>query len=581
MWPPCLRRATQGGHIGPPLQGYLGRVLVLFLGLAAPGLATTSPIRVLSATGIGIESAALLMSGQEGGEIPLGAVALPIRGEAGKTRILMRLRIDGPALLAGQTADVLRAEVALYALDGGQGVQASLLETIELDLPSLRDAIQRGGVDFLGGLELRPGQYSVRMLARNLETGKLVVRTLPLTVPDPATLDASPGLSPPPAEGDPRVTARSGSLGPLDPPPFPDDAAAPARIAAPAAERDVPAPPRLPDTAEGRKLRAAVRTAYREALAQLSGGHEGAALAQVAALEDSLLRRTENPLSVDDVTEIEAAAGEELAGKDPEVLLPLLRFHQRLHEEATVKRRLQGSSVAREVFLRLVDRYREHGRPELARLFQSTFGVELLFAGVRSQGERLLKQVAAEDPGNDIALLELAADAERLGARDVAAGYLEELLRAHPDHGEARLRRALDLGRLGKKAEAEEALKELLRDDHESWRLRLAYQELARMQRSNDPAAAEKTLREGLARLPSDEKLTLLLAAIRERTAGPAAAREVLAALKPEGNAGGGAARNRYNLLPEEPLRTALAELDREAAARLPKLGAALERTGK
>ena len=580
MWPPCLRRATQGGHIGPPLQRYLGRVLVLFLGLAAPGLATTSPIRVLSATGVGVESAALLMSGQEGGEIPLGAVALPIRGEAGKTRILLRLRIDGPALLAGQTADVLRAEVALYALDSGQGVQASLLETIELDLPSLRDAVQRGGVDFLGSLELRPGTYSVRMLARNLETGRLVVRTLPLTVPDPASLDASPQLSPPPSE-DPRVTARSGSLGPLDPPPFPEDAGAPARVAAPAAERDVPAPPRLPDTAEGRKLRAAVRSAYREALAQLSGGREGAALAQVAALEDSLLRRAENPLSVDDVTEIEAAAGEELVGKDPEVLLPLLRFHQRLHEEATVKRRLQGSSVAREVFLRLVDRYREHGRPELARLFQSTFGVELLFAGVRSQGERLLRQVVAEDPGNDIALLELAADAERLGARDVAAGYLEELLHAHPDHGEARLRRALDLGRLGKKAEAEEALKELLREDHESWRLRLAYQELARMQRSTDPAAAEKTLREGLARLPGDEKLTLLLAAIRERTAGPAATREVLVALKPEGSAGGGAARNRYNLLPEEPLRKALAELDREAAARLPKLGAALERTGK
>ena len=580
MWPPCLRRATQGGHIGPPLQGYLGRVLVLFLGLAAPGLATTSPVRVLSATGIGVESAALLMSGQEGGEIPLAAVALPIRGEAGKVRILLRLRIDGPALLTGQTADVLRTEVSLYALDSGQGVQASLLETIEIDLPPLRDSIQRGGVDFLGSLELRPGQYSVRMLARNLETGRLVVRTLPFTVPDPATLDAAPQLSPPPAE-DPRVTARSSSLGPLDPPPFPEDAAAPARTATPAAEQNVPIPPRLPDTAEGRKLRAAVRSAYREALAQLSGGREAAALAQVEVLEDALLHRAENPLSVDDVTEIEAAAGEELAAKDLEVLVPLLRFHQRLHEDATAKRRLQGSTVAREVFLRLVDLYRERGRPELVRLFRSTFGVELLFSGVRSQGERLLHQVLAEDPGDEIALLELAADVERLGARDVATDFLEALLKAHPDHREARLRRALDLGRLGKKAEAEAALKELLREDTEGWRLRLAYQELARMQRSEDPAAAEKTLREGLARLPGDEKLTLLLAAIRERTAGPAAAREVLAGLQPEGSAGGGAARNRYSRLPEEPLRNALAELDREAAARLAQLGAALERTGK
>jgi hypothetical protein len=556
--------------------------LAVFLGLAAP--AAASDVRVVQAAGIGVESAALLMSGQEGGEIPLGALALPVRGEAEKTRVLLRLRLDGPALLAGQTADVLRAEVSLYALDAGQGVQASLLDTIEIDLPALRDAVQRGGVDFLGSLELRPGAYSIRLLARNLETGRLAVRTLPLTVPDPASLDAAPPLSPPPVAGDPRPTARSASLGPLDPPPFPQDAAVPAPASAASATPaniEAPRPPRIPDTAEGRKLRAAVRSAYREALAQLAAGREAAALAAVAAVEDSLFRRAENPVGVDDLIGIEAAADEELAAKDPEVLVPLLRFHQRLHEEATVKRRLQGSTVAREVFTRLADRYREHGKLELARRFQSTFGVELLLAGVRTLGMRLLRQVAAEDPGDEIALLAMAVAAERLGERDVAAGYLQALLRAHPDHREARLRLALDLARLGKKTEAEAALGDLLRDGDASWRLRLAYQELARLQRTDDPAAAEQTLRAGLARLPGDEKLTLLLAAVREQTAGPAAGREVLAAWKPEGNDGGGAARNRYNLLPEEPLRHALAELDREAAARRAQLGAALARTGK
>jgi len=489
------------------------------------------------------------------------------------------LRIDGPALLAGQTAAVLRTEVSLYGLDPGEGVQASLLETIEVDLPTLRQSVERSGVDLLGGLDLRPGPYSLRMLIRNLETGHLGVRTLPLTVPDAASLDASLPLSPPPPEGDPRVTARSGSLGPLDPPSFSDDAAgAPRTVPVLAA---APGPPPIPDTVEGRKLRSAVRAAYREALAHLADGREAEAIAAVEVLEDSLMHRAENPVGVDDLVEIEAGVGHDLRAADPESLVPLLRFQQRLHEVATVKRRLQGSTMAREVFLRLVDLYHERGRPELAHRFQSTFGVQLLFAGVRSRGERLLRQVLAEDAGDEIVLLELATDAERLGNRAEALNHLDALLLAHPDQREARLRRGLDLARLGRKAEAEEALRGLIADETEGWRLRLAYQELARLLKTDEPAAAVKTLLEGLERLPGDEKLTLLLAAIRERTVGPAAAREVLAGLKPEGSEGGGAARNRYNRLPEEPLRAGLAELDREAEAHRSNLIAALEKTGK
>jgi hypothetical protein len=51
----------------------------------------------------------------------------------------------------------------------------------------------------------------------------------------------------------------------------------------------------------------------------------------------------------------------------------------------------------------------------------------------------------------------------------------------------------------------------------------------------------------------------------------------VLAGLTPEGE-GGGAARNRYNRPPLEPLEEARAGLDREAAALRPLLAAALEK---
>lgn len=543
--------------------------------------APAPPIRTLPAAGLSVESAALLMSGQEGGEIALGVVALPIRAEERSTRVLVRLRLEGPSLLAGQTKDTLRVEASLYALDAGNGVQASLLETIEVDLSSLRSAVERTGIDLLGSLPLKPGKYTLRMLARNLETGRLAVRSVTLPVPELADLDPSPPLSLPPAE-DPRVTTRSSTLGPLDPPPFPEDAAVPStRTAPPLEARSEPAPSPLLATAEGRKLRGAASAAYREALKQLAAGREAEALAAVAALEDSILQRPGTPVRLEDLVEIEVGVAAELAAVDPESLVPLLRFHRRLHETAASKRRRQGSTMAREVALRLIDLYRQDGRAELARSFEAIFADTLLRAGVRSRADPLFRRVLAEDPGNELALLELAVDSERRGARTEALGYAEDLLRAQPDHGEARLRRALSLKHLGYTADAVKALQSLIRDETEGWRLRIAYQELARLLTVAGLPGAEQALREGLARLPGDEKLTLLLAASLERSGLRGEAREVLAGFEPEGADGGGAARHRYNGLPDELLETLQAELDREAAAHLSNLGAALGRMGK
>ena len=513
------------------------------------------------------------MSGQEGGEIPLGALALGVPGnEEGKVRLLVRVRMDGGALLAGQTGNVLRIETALYALGEGGGIQASALETIEIDLASKRAAVERGGVDLLAGLDLRPGPYSLRMLARNLETGKLAVRILPVTVPDAASLAGAPLLSPPPAEGDPRPTTRAAGLGPLDPPPFPDDAPTEtAAISSPGpAMAAVTAPAPIPETAEGRRLRTLARTAYRESLALLAADREADALAAAAGFEDSLLLRAEHPVSVALLIDVETGVLRELAEADAESLVPALRLHQRLYEKATERRRLQGSTLAREVLLQGADRLRDR---RLAHLFVAAFGAELMRGGVRHQGGQTLQRALAEDPADAIARMELAADAERRGDHAGAAGHLEILLRAHPEDREARLRMAVDLARLGRTAEAEERLTALIAEETGGWRLSVACQELARIA----PAKAERTLREGLKRLPGDEKLTLLLASTLERSGRAGEARQVIAAFRPQGDGGG--ARHRYSSPPLEPLATALAELGREAAARLPALASALERT--
>lgn len=551
-----------------------GIVVVLLAFVISLPARAAEPVRVVPAAGVGVESAALLMSGQQGGEIPFQALALPTRGADGKARVLVRLRMDGPALLEGQTKDVLRIETGLYALGTGGGVQGSVLETIEIDLASRREAVERGGVDLLASLDLKPGAYSLRLLARNLDTGRLGVRTLPLPVPELAGLDEAPPLSPPPAGGDPRPTARSASLGPLDPPPFPDDP-----IQAASAVPATPLPV-IPDTAEGRKLRGEIRSAYRDALARLAAGREADALAAVAAFEDGLLLRKGKPVPglADQIIEVETETARELARKDAAALAPLLRLHQRLYEEASVKGRLQGSSVAREVARGLADLCRELGRTELARRFATVFGVELLRRGVSVQGAQMLQSVLAEDPGNEAALLELASSAERRGAHGEAIPYLQALLGAHPDHRDARFRLTLDQALLGR-AEAEKGLRAVIQEETGGWRLALAYQELARMQLAQQLPGAVRTLREGLQRCPGDEKLTFLLAALLDRTGQGVEARQLLAGFKPQESEGGGAARRRYSGPPEEPLATLNADFGREAAEKLPALVGALERT--
>ncbi len=540
------------------------------------------PLRTLPTSGLGVESAALLLSGQEGGEISLGALALPIpSGDADKTRLLVRVRVDGKTLLAGQTGDALRIEGDLYAMGAGGGVQGSSLVRVEVDLASERGRIERDGLDLLGGMDLRPGTYSLRMLVRNLDTGKLAVRNLPLSIPDPATLKDAPLPSPPPAAGDPRPTARMADLGPLDPPPFPDDAPPPP---GPITTASAPAPPPapVPETAEGRRLRALARTAYRQALELLAAGREAEALAATAGFEDSLLLRKEKPVTVERLVEIEIAAVRELAGVDLDSLIPLLRLHQRLYQEATARQRLQGSTVARTVLLQGVDLLRKEGtgRSLLARRFLSTFGAQVLRSGVRHQGEQTLRLALADDPGDEIALLELAADAERRGDHSAAIPPLEALLQAHGENREVRLRLAIDLGRTGRTADAERRLTALTAEEIAGWQLSLAYQELAHLSlAANHPEAAERIVREGLARLPGDEKLTLLLADLLERSGKLAAARQLLNTFHPEGKEGSGTARRRYSTPPEEPLATALATLTQEAATRLPALAKALEKT--
>ncbi len=221
----------------------------LLLFLASPLTAQTEPppLRVLRTGGLRVETAALLMSGQEGGTIPLATLVLPLPGPPGipRPRVAVLLEMDGAEVVAGQTTDVLRLEVCLYAVTlpaaGGAGgrVAGSRMDTVEIDLSRLGPDLEKSGLKYAGELKLPPGEYALRALVRNAGTGEVGLRSIPVTIPD---FGQRRGLLLPPLFPEPAgawVVARGAGL--TSPPPvFSMDALPSARpILAPAVRATV------------------------------------------------------------------------------------------------------------------------------------------------------------------------------------------------------------------------------------------------------------------------------------------------------------------------------------------------------
>lgn len=678
------------------------RAPVLLLLAALPALAQpaeTPPLRVLRTGGLRVETAALLMSGQEGGTIPVAALALPLPGAGGKSRVAVLLEIDGAEAMEGVNGDLLRLEVCLYAVtsapDGSGRVAGSRMDTVEIDLARVGADLERSGLKYTGELQLAPGDYALRTLVRNTATSEVGLRVLPLSVPD---FGQAQGILLPPLAADPAgawLLARGAGI--ASPPPglsfealpsarpvfspadeislrvpawrvgnddlqaevrrpggarvasFPlkiasredlggglqllaaslrlkgveegvyelgivsasrssDEgglstpfvllergsggqvwaALTPPRHGRTAASTGAGAPAQAPKapTARGKRTRridaGPVRDGYRAALRLLAGGDRNGARDAVQELQTRVLTG-ERPAASNDLADVELGVAGDLARKDPESLVPVLTLHQVLYRDAVRKGGFLLSTHNRELVFRLVDLYADRsgsseGKRQASR-FLMGLAAEMIWTAPPSLRSRVFQQILAYDAKQEAAILCLAVDAERQGRYADAVGYLERLGPGQgPAHSEARLRLAVNLARLGKVQEARKLLREISDpvSKAEPWQLAVAWQETARLQlAAGDLEGTEQTLREGLQRLPEDDKLALQLGLVRDLRKDPRGARDAVAGLgKTPGK--GGAARNRYNQLPLESLDQAWIEVQERAVAQIPALAAVL-----
>jgi VWFA-related protein len=168
-----------------------------------------------------LQTANMVMSGEESDDVDLAVLALPAKAGGEKRHVSLLLEIGGESLLHGNQPPNLPVEIYAYALDLSGAVHDFIAETLRFDLGKAEPVLRSGGLKFAAHLELLPGDFSLRVLVRNGSTGTYGLRALPLRVP---SFDAAkPALLPPlfPDPSNRWLLAREEPRGEMREPPLP------------------------------------------------------------------------------------------------------------------------------------------------------------------------------------------------------------------------------------------------------------------------------------------------------------------------------------------------------------------------
>jgi VWFA-related protein len=122
-------------------------------------------------------------------EIPVADISARVLaaahpGEKGLAAVPVLVAVDGASLLAGQKGNRLSTEIFAYASDAENGIRDFFAQTVTVDLSSARERLERGGLKYWGQLALPAGDYRIRVLVRNAETGRMGLVLEQVRVPE-------------------------------------------------------------------------------------------------------------------------------------------------------------------------------------------------------------------------------------------------------------------------------------------------------------------------------------------------------------------------------------------------------------
>jgi VWFA-related protein len=117
-------------------------------------------------------------------DLDLNVLVAPFRASEQRAYVPVIVEVAGQSLLAGrQKTDRLGLELYAYVINRRGQMADFFTRRIALDVKQGREALAATGVKYYGHLELPPGDYRVRVLVRDAETGRTGVQAVALAVP--------------------------------------------------------------------------------------------------------------------------------------------------------------------------------------------------------------------------------------------------------------------------------------------------------------------------------------------------------------------------------------------------------------
>jgi VWFA-related protein len=116
-------------------------------------------------------------------DLDVNLLVAPFRASEQRAYVPVIVEVAGPSLLAGQKSDKLGLEIYTYVIDRQGRMADFFTRRIALDVKRGREALAAAGVKYYGHLELPPGDYRVRVLVRDAQTGRTGVQAAALEVP--------------------------------------------------------------------------------------------------------------------------------------------------------------------------------------------------------------------------------------------------------------------------------------------------------------------------------------------------------------------------------------------------------------
>jgi VWFA-related protein len=170
-----------------------GRFHILKVKANAPGAHVSAragyyeprPFSTLSPMEKRLATAQLIAYGLPKTDLPARVLATPFRvGKENRAVVPVIVEIPGDRLLADAAGSKLDLEIYAYATDAQLRVKDFISQRFGFDLGLLKKTLTDGGVKYYGTLFLPPGSFWLKVLVRNLETGRTGLQIVPITVPE-------------------------------------------------------------------------------------------------------------------------------------------------------------------------------------------------------------------------------------------------------------------------------------------------------------------------------------------------------------------------------------------------------------